>query len=140
MPSIHEGRSGVGGARIVTAPTYANGKICYIELPASDVSTSAAFYRSAFGWDISNRGDGTTSFTDTVGQVSGSFVTGVAPNQPGLVVSIMVADMTASIAAVEANGGVITQPVGKDHPEITARFRDPAGNIMGLYQERSLSE
>ncbi len=117
-------------------PTYANGKICYLEMPASDVATSASFDREAFGWDISERGDGTTSFTDTVGQVSGSFVVGVPPNQPGLVVSIMVADMTASM---EANGGVITQPVCKDHPEITARFRDQAGNIMGLYRERSLS-
>jgi predicted enzyme related to lactoylglutathione lyase len=120
-------------------PTYANGKICYLEMPASDVATSASFYREAFGWDISERGDGTTSFTDTVGQVSGSLVVGVPPNQPGLVVSIMVVDMTASIATVEANGGVITQPVCKDHPEITARFRDQAGNIMGLYRERSLS-
>jgi len=34
-----------------------------------------------------------------------------------------------------ANGGVIVQPIGGDAPEITARFRDPAGNIMGLYQE-----
>ena len=120
-------------------PHYATGKICYIELPASDVATSAAFYSTVFGWEISNRGDGTTSFVDTVGQVSGSFVVGVPPNQPGLVVSIMVADITASITAIESNGGVITQPVGKDHPEITARFRDPAGNIMGLYEERSLS-
>lgn len=109
-------------------------------MPASDVPTSASFYQQAFGWDISRRGDGSTSFTDTVGQVSGSFVAGVPPNHPGIVISIMVADMTASVAAVEAGGGVIVQPVGKDHPEITARFRDPAGNIMGLYQERSLSD
>jgi predicted enzyme related to lactoylglutathione lyase len=108
-------------------------------MPASDVATSASFYQKTFGWTISERGDGTTSFDDTVGQVSGAFVLGVPPNLPGIVISIMVADMTASIAAVEANGGVITQPVGKDLPEITARFRDPAGNIMGLYQERSLS-
>ena len=27
------------------------------------------------------------------------------------------------------------QPVGVDAPEITARFRDPAGNVVGLYQE-----
>lgn len=120
-------------------PHYATGKICYLELPASEVPTSAAFYSTVFGWEISDRGDGTTSFVDTVGQVSGSFVVGVPPNQPGLVVSIMVADITASITAIETNGGVITQPVGKDLPEITARFRDPAGNIMGLYQERSLS-
>jgi hypothetical protein len=27
------------------------------------------------------------------------------------------------------------QPIGGDAPEITARFRDPAGNVLGLYQE-----
>ena len=26
-------------------------------------------------------------------------------------------------------------PIGADAPEVTARFRDPAGNIIGLYQE-----
>jgi hypothetical protein len=34
-----------------------------------------------------------------------------------------------------ANGGSIVQPIGADHPEITARFRDPGGNIIGLYQQ-----
>ncbi|MGH9859555.1 MAG: VOC family protein [Candidatus Acidiferrales bacterium] len=33
------------------------------------------------------------------------------------------------------NGGEIVQPIGADAPEITARFRDPAGNVIGLYQE-----
>jgi hypothetical protein len=28
------------------------------------------------------------------------------------------------------------QPIGGDAPEITARFRDPAGNVLGIYQER----
>jgi len=28
------------------------------------------------------------------------------------------------------------QPIGADAPEITARFSDPAGNVLGLYQER----
>jgi hypothetical protein len=27
------------------------------------------------------------------------------------------------------------QLIGADAPEITARFRDPAGNVIGLYQE-----
>ena len=129
----------MGRARVAMAPTYATGKICYLEMPASDVATSASFYQKAFGWDISSRGDGTTSFTDTVGQVSGSFVTGVPAHEGGIVISIMVSDMTASIAAVERGGGEIVQPVGKDLSEITARFRDPSGKVMGLYQERSLS-
>jgi len=28
------------------------------------------------------------------------------------------------------------QPIGKDCPEITARFSDPAGNILGIYQDQ----
>ena len=39
--------------------------------------------------------------------------------------------------AVEAHGGVIVRPAGADAPEVTARFRDPAGNIVGSYQEPS---
>jgi hypothetical protein len=27
------------------------------------------------------------------------------------------------------------QPIGADAPEITARFADPAGNVIGLYQQ-----
>jgi hypothetical protein len=45
--------------------------------------------------------------------------------------------MEATIKLIEENGGKIVQPVGADLPEITARFTDPAGNILGLYQERS---
>jgi len=40
----------------------------------------------------------------------------------------------ATIDAVLAHGGEIVQPIGADAPEITARFRDPAGNVIGLYQ------
>jgi len=29
----------------------------------------------------------------------------------------------------------MVQPPGVDAPEITARFRDPGGNVIGLYQE-----
>jgi predicted enzyme related to lactoylglutathione lyase len=38
------------------APTFANGKICYIEMPATDTSRSAEFYQQVFGWKIRKRG------------------------------------------------------------------------------------
>ena len=47
----------------------------------------------------------------------------------------MVVSVAAAIDALIANGG--DQPIGADAPEITARFRDPAGNIIGIYQEPS---
>lgn len=121
-------------------PTIGNGKICYVEIPALDVARSAAFYAGAFGWKIRKRGDGATAFDDGVGEVSGAWVTGRPPAaQPGLVLYVMVDDMTAAVAAVVAHGGEIVQPVGVDAPEITARFRDPAGNVIGLYQEPAQS-
>ena len=40
---------------------------------------------------------------------------------------------------IEGNGGKITKTVGKDYPEITAEFEDPAGNLFGLYQEPSMA-
>jgi predicted enzyme related to lactoylglutathione lyase len=118
-------------------PTLGNGKICYLELPAGDIARSAEFYSAVFGWPTRQRGDGRLAFDDGVGQVSGTWVTGrAASGTPGLLVYIMVDDMDATLAKVAAHGGVIVQPVGGDAPEITARFRDPGGNVLGLYQER----
>ena|SRR6266566_3031877 len=119
------------------APTFANGRICYIEMPATDVTTSAEFYKKVFGWSVRKRGDGRTAFDDTVGGVSGTWVLGRPPAaSPGLLVYIMVDNVTSTVDAVIANGGEIVQPVGGDAPEITARFRNPGGNVLGVYQQR----
>ncbi len=118
--------------------TSANGKICYIEIPASDIQRSAAFYKAVFGWNIRQRGDGNMAFDDTIGEVSGTWTLGRPPaTTPGLLIYIMVDSIEKTVEAVVANGGEIAQPIGADAPEITARFRDPAGNIIGLYQEPS---
>jgi predicted enzyme related to lactoylglutathione lyase len=117
-------------------PTLGNGKICYIEMPAIDIARSADFYGRVFGWHTRTRGDGSTAFDDSVGEVSGTWVLGRPPSAaPGLLVYVMVDSVAATIDAIVANGGEIAQPIGADAPEITARFRDPAGNVIGLYQE-----
>ncbi len=117
-------------------PTFGNGKICYVELPAIDINISANFYKEVFGWNIRQRDDGSTSFDDAVGEVSGTWVTGRKPaaNEPGLLIYIMVDSVEATIKLIIKNGGKLVQPIGMDAPEITARFSDPAGNIIGLYQ------
>ena len=116
-------------------PTIGNGKICYIDMPAIDVARSADFYKNVFGWNIRQRGDGATSFDDGVGEVSGTWTLGRPPStQPGLLIYIMVDSVAATIDRIVANGCPIVQPIGADAPEITARFRDPAGNVLGIYQ------
>jgi predicted enzyme related to lactoylglutathione lyase len=117
-------------------PTLGNGKICYIEIPASNIARSADFYQRVFGWNTRKRGDGSTAFDDAVGQVSGTWVLGRPPaSAPGLLVYVMVDSVAATLDLIVANGGEIVQPIGADAPEITARFRDPAGNVLGLYQQ-----
>jgi predicted enzyme related to lactoylglutathione lyase len=118
------------------APTFGNGKICYAEIPTQSVEQSAAFYQAVFGWKVRTRGDGSTAFDDGAGEVSGTWVTARPPSvTPGLLLYIMVDDMQATLALVRANGDEIVQQVGGDAPEITARFRDPGGNVLGLYQQ-----
>lgn len=117
-------------------PTFANGKICYIEMPATDIARSADFYKKVFGWNVRKRGDGSTAFDDTVGQVSGTWIVGRPPSAtPGLLFYIMVDSVAATVNSVVGNGCEIVQPIGADAPEITARFRDPGGNVIGLYQQ-----
>lgn len=117
-------------------PTLANGKICYLQIPATDIERSSEFYAKVFGWRIRQRGDGSTAFDDTTGQVSGAWVLGrPAASEPGLLVYVMVDSVAATLDSIVASGGEVVQPIGADAPEITARFRDPAGNVVGLYQE-----
>ena len=122
-------------------PRWRTGKLCYIEVPAVDVARSAEFYRRAFGWTLRQRGDGATSFDDTVNEVSGTFVLGRPPaREPGFLIYIMVADATAAMDAVARAGGEIVQPPDPAGPEVFAWFSDPAGNILGIYQQPGLAE
>ena len=122
---------------MANTPTLGNGKICYVELPALDVSKSSAFYSALFGWKTRTRGDGSIAFDDGVGEVSGTWRKGrsASSGEPGILIYIMVDDAVATVKAITDAGGEIVQPIGGDAPEITARFRDPAGNIMGIYQQ-----
>lgn len=121
-------------------PDFANGKICYIEIPAIDIDKSAAFYRDSFDWNVRARGDGITAFDDGVGQVSGVWVTGRPLHDgTGLFIYIMVENIEASVDALIANGGEIVEPIDRSTPNVVAKFRDPAGNIFGLFEEPGLA-
>src|SRR5260370_37762481 len=117
-------------------PTLANGEICYIEMPATDIARSADFYKWVFGWNTRKRGDGSTSFDDTVNEVSGTWVLGRPPSgKPGLLLYIMVDSVAATVDAVVAHGGEIVQPIGGDAPEIPARFPDPGATHIPRFHQ-----
>ena len=118
-------------------PTFGNGKICYLEIPASDVEASASFYSKAFGWKIRTHGDGSLAFDDGVGEVSGMWVLNKKPmTEAGIIISIMVDDADVTVKLVTDHGGKIVHSVKTDLGEVIVHFTDPAGNIMGIYQHR----
>jgi predicted enzyme related to lactoylglutathione lyase len=105
-------------------------------MPATDIAQSAEFYKQVFGWTIRKRGDGSTAFDDTTGEVSGAWVLGrPLSGKSGLLFYIMADSVAAAVDAVVAHDGEIVQPIGAHAPKITARFRDPGGNVIGLYQQ-----
>ncbi len=121
-------------------PTLATGKICYLEIPAIDVERSSRFYRDAFGWELRTRGDGAIAFDDAVREVSGSWVTGRPPSaEPGIMVHVMVADLETALAAVRGAGGEVLN-ADAAAGERVGHVRDPAGNVIGIYQEPGLAE
>jgi predicted enzyme related to lactoylglutathione lyase len=108
--------------------------VSYLRIPAADPKTAAAFYQSVFGWKVDmDRED--PSFEDGTGHVIGHFraddpVAGEAGVRP----YIYVEDVDETLEKVAANGGsMVTYP----YPEgdlWVATFRDPAGNVVGVWQ------
>ena len=126
---------------MTTEPSFASGKICYLEIPCAEPAAAARFYADAFGWELRTRGDGSIAFDDTVGQVSGTFVTGRPPSsQPGIVVHVMVARIGPVLDRMRAGGGSILRDVDPDGSEIYAYVHDPYGNVIGVYQQSGLAE
>jgi uncharacterized protein len=46
-----------------------HGRLSYVQIPALDVGTSAAFYEKVFGWKLRGGSDHHLSFTDATGDM-----------------------------------------------------------------------
>ncbi|MGB2655649.1 MAG: VOC family protein, partial [Candidatus Acidiferrum sp.] len=116
-------------------------RVCYVEIPAKDVRQSADFYQKVFGWNIRHRESERPSFDDATGNVSGAWVTGrESAREAGLVCYVWVDSIDATLAKIAVAGGVVVESAHPDAPggsSKIATFRDPAGNLIGLYQEES---
>ena len=115
------------------------GGVSYLRIPAPDAARLAEFYRGAFGWAI--RGDrDAPSFTDGSGHVIGHFQPDLAVGgDSGVRPYIYVDGIDTALAQVTAHGGEIVAPPYPEGNLWVALFRDPAGNVIGVWQEGARS-
>jgi predicted enzyme related to lactoylglutathione lyase len=112
------------------------GGISYLHIPAVDVGQAARFYENVFAWNVRDHDTDRPSFDDGTGHVSGAWMSDQAiSREPGLLPYIYVEHIDETVERITAHGG---QVVVAPYPEGTlwvATFRDPAGNVMGLWHE-----
>jgi uncharacterized glyoxalase superfamily protein PhnB len=116
------------------------GAVTYLHIPAANVREAARFYREVFGWKINNPDSDRPSFDDAGGLLSGAWMRDhLSVVEPGVLPYIYVADIAETVQRIVAHGGeIVTDP----YPEgmlTVATFRDPAGNVIGLWHDTTRS-
>jgi len=101
-----------------------NGRMDYIEFPATDIAKTKAFYIQAFGWKFTDYGPDYTSFED--GRLRGGFDTGRQVARGGSLVVIYASDLIACEAKVKAAGGKIVKDAFDFPGGRRFHFSDPA--------------
>ena len=110
------------------------GGISYLRIPAPDPVALASFYRDVFGWEV--RDDARhPAFTDGTGHVIGHFRSDLAVvGRAGVLPYVYVADLDTALQRVIDHGGTIADQPYPEGNLWVATARDPAGNVLGLWQ------
>jgi len=115
------------------------GGISYLRIPAHDPHASASFYEAVFGWSVRRDRD-EPAFEDGTGHAIGHFVTDPkVAGDAGVRPYVFVESVDDALEKIVANGGAV---VTKPYPEgdlTVATFRDPAGNVIGVWQRGPMS-
>jgi predicted enzyme related to lactoylglutathione lyase len=110
------------------------GGVTYMQIPATDPRASGDFYAAVFGWNVRGNVDH-LGFDDAAQQVSGAFVTGRAiSKEPGILPYVYVDDVDATLAKAQARGAEVVTPRYDEGNLWVATIRDPAGNVIGVWQ------
>jgi predicted enzyme related to lactoylglutathione lyase len=122
-----------------------SGKIVHFEIPYDDGDRARDFYGKAFGWDLQTwGGEGEYTMVGTgpsgeQGPTEPGFINGgmMKREDPytGPVVVVDVDDIDDALATIEKLGGsTVTTRQQVGDMGWAAYFRDPEGNLMGLWQ------
>ncbi len=109
-------------------------QIDYIELPASDLHATKAFYGTVFGWKFEDYGPGYTSFFD--GRIGGGFTAETPPPARGALLVIYASDLAAIQQSIRNAGGRIVKDTFSFPGGRRFHFADPNGNELAVWSDR----
>ena len=111
--------------------------ISYLRIPSEDPKKTGLFYAGVFGWEV-DMGRDNPSFEDGTGHVIGEMTADLTvAGEGGMRPYIYVERIDDTLEKLTAHGGAV---VAGPYPEgdlRVATFRDPAGNVLGVWQHCS---
>lgn len=110
---------------------FEHGQPVYLQIPATDIATSARFYKRVLGWRV-DRVDRAESGFEAPGLIGQWITDRPASPEAGPVMWIHVNDVAQTLAEAENAGAVVRQQPTPDGPRVLASFSDPAGNVVGI--------
>jgi uncharacterized protein len=113
-----------------------HGGLSYLEIPAVDARLSAAFYQKVLGWSLRGHDTDDPRFNDATGHLIGRWVTGrLISREPGLLAYFYVDHIDDAVERVATCGGEVVDAPYPEGDLWVATVRDPAGNMIGLWQQ-----
>ena len=118
------------------------GRVSHFEISSDNPERAIKFYQGVFGWDVNQWGDQEYWMLSTGTEAEG--INGAIMPRPdyagntSVVNTIMVDDLVATVAKIEAHGGSVVVPK-MAIPEMgyLVYFRDSEGNVLGVMQADS---
>lgn len=102
--------------------------IVFLDIAGPDMARQAAFYRTAFDWDVGADGRFSAPVTQPLHAT-------LRADPRDKIIYVGVDDVTATLARITANGGAIVQPRFEVKGVVVlGLFTDLAGNSMGLVE------
>jgi predicted enzyme related to lactoylglutathione lyase len=119
-------------------PVFRPNGISYLRIPAIDAAKSAAFYHKVFSWKV-REDPQTPSFEDGTGHVIGHWKTDIpVVGEAGVIPYIYVNSVRNVMEKIRTQGGTIVREPYQEGELWVAKFRDPAGNVFGIWQNGPL--
>jgi predicted enzyme related to lactoylglutathione lyase len=116
-----------------TGPSAGDGApVDWFEVLGSDADKTLAFYRDLFGWTADAAGfPGYSMVSAETAGIGGGI--GAGEGSKWVTSYAQVPDVEASLAKAESLGGERVYGPNDAGPVISGAFKDPAGNIFGVY-------